>query len=512
MFDPTLNALHSRSNSAVARKGAIMPMFAFIMPVLLVLCGFAINLAYMQKVTTELKVATDAAAHAGGRAMSIHQTTDAAIAQAEITAQTNTVGGKIICVSSDGDESDEDHLDVRFGLSIRGDNGYGMYEFEEVSKSDVDNGTRRATSVAVVSQVDLPMVFKIMNYEYLGGNLSSFTARRRSIATQVDRDIALVLDRSGSMLYYKDEEELTDTLYDLYQTYDTETTPGYWKYGYYRQRSDGSWSWKGYWRPEDANSSWVQRYSWQKYYVDPVTTSERRISWSEYQDATDWLYDRTYTNNVIYQLERWENSNHTLGDTFSSSESNELTTEMSQYTRDWKYSSGAPRHSRWYFLDLGVTAFLDILEITDQEELVSLVTFNNTARVDYALQETYGDIRSTVSEIVPYGGTAIGDGMLDGLPPIVDGEAARPFAAKTIVVLTDGENNAGEDPGDAVAEIIEDHLVTIHTVTFSKGADQDAMKSVAEAGYGRHYHAEDGDELVEIFEEIANNLPTILTE
>jgi hypothetical protein len=55
-------------------------------------------------------------------------------------------------------------------------------------------------------------------------------------------------------------------------------------------------------------------------------------------------------------------------------------------------------------------------------------------------------------------------------------------------------------------------MVTIHTVTFGAGADQDAMQSVAEAGYGRHYHAEDGDELVEIFEEIANNLPTILTE
>jgi Mg-chelatase subunit ChlD len=185
---------------------------------------------------------------------------------------------------------------------------------------------------------------------------------------------------------------------------------------------------------------------------------------------------------------------------------------MAQYTSDWEYESGAARHSRWFFLDMGVTAFLDVLEITDQDELVSLVTFNNTARVDHALVDTYNEVRSTVSDIEPYGGTAIGDGMLDGLPPIVDGEAARPFAAKTIVVLTDGENNAGEDPGDAVEDIIGEHAVTIHTVTFSKGADQQAMKDVAEAGFGRHYHADDGNELIEIFEEIANNLPTILTE
>ena len=56
-----------------ARKGAIVPMFAILLPVLLIFCGFAINLAYMQVVTTELKIATDCAAHAGGRAMSVAQ-------------------------------------------------------------------------------------------------------------------------------------------------------------------------------------------------------------------------------------------------------------------------------------------------------------------------------------------------------------------------------------------------------------------------------------------------------
>jgi Flp pilus assembly protein TadG len=341
MFDPTLNAPPRHLHPGCNRHGAIMPMFAFMLPVLLVLCGFAINLAYMQKVTTELKVATDSAAHAGGRAMSIHQTTDAAIAQAELTAQTNKVGGKTIFVASDASDRDNDHLDIRFGISTRADNGYGMYEFTEVSKADVDSGAQRATSVAVVSQVQLPMVFRIMNYEYLGGKLSNFTARRRSIATQVDRDIALVLDRSGSMLYYKDETELTDTLYDLYNTWDTETVPGYWMYGYYRRRSDGSWQWRGYWKEDEAHWSWVQRYSWQRYWVDPVTTSERRISWNEYQNATAFLYDRSYSNNVIYQLERWGNPAHTLGNTFSSSESNELLTEMAQYTRDW---STAPPH------------------------------------------------------------------------------------------------------------------------------------------------------------------------
>jgi hypothetical protein len=38
------------------------------------------------------------------------------------------------------------------------------------------------------------------------------------------------------------------------------------------------------------------------------------------------------------------------------------------------------------------------------------------------------------------------------------------------------------------------------------------MQDVAETGGGKHYHAATGEELVSIFQEIANNLPTILVE
>jgi len=86
------------------------------------------------------------------------------------------------------------------------------------------------------------------------------------------------------------------------------------------------------------------------------------------------------------------------------------------------------------------------------------------------------------------------------------------FAVKTIVVLTDGENNSGVHPLEAARTIIESNDVTIHAVTFTPGADQDSMQEVAGAGKGRHYHANDGSDLVTIFAEIANNLPTILTE
>ena len=312
------------------------------------------------------------------------------------------------------------------------------------------------------------------------------------------------------MLYYRDDEALSARLYELYTVPETIYVPGGWKYRYYRY-SRGRWYDRGYWFPDEARSSWYVDTS-DRYYQNPYTYESSRISSTEYNDATAYLYDRYYTNNVIYQLEKWENPDHTLGSAYSSSENYKLTSEMAKYTHDWKYTSEAPRYSRWWYLEQGVAAFFDVLDVTDQEELVSLVTFNSTATLDFTLQNTYGSIRSHIDTISPTGGTAIGDGMTTGLPPIVSGVAARPFAAKTIVVLTDGISNAGQDPDSAVADIMADNKVTIHTVTFTPGADKAAMRRVADVGHGRHYHADDGSALVQIFEEIANNLPTILTE
>ncbi|MGI9515868.1 MAG: hypothetical protein ACR2NP_02375, partial [Pirellulaceae bacterium] len=63
--------------------------------------------------------------------------------------------------------------------------------------------------------------------------------------------------------------------------------------------------------------------------------------------------------------------------------------------------------------------------------------------------------------------------------------------------------------------LVASHNVIIHTVTFSTSVPEASkleMGSVATIGGGKHYHADTGDQLVDVFEEIANNLPTIITE
>lgn len=537
-----LNTKHKIAKQS-DRRGAIVPMFALLLPLLIIFCAFAVNLAYMQVVSTELKIATDCAAHAGGRAMSVAQddetlTTpekrdlaiESATAIAHQIVNANPIIGRQVSVGGQGSGAD---IEVGFGRSLRSNNGQGRYDYTVLDTADVASGASVPSSFHVSSNLTAPLPFPV-----LGSNISSFSPTRRTVATQVNRDVALVLDRSGSMLHFRDRGLLDDTLDELHDTSRT--------FNRYRLSSDPSSS-------EYNLFLWVEDgMPIPSEWSGPTETETRPlISDNEHDDARGHVQRRNFSDNVIYQLERFGNPNHTLGLSYSESAQNnpnesnfdpndgqsavgdlgELTQPTAMYARDYERDVHSPRFSRSDLMIKGVEAFLAVLEDTPQEELVSLVTFSHEVELEYDLQRStdddglepfiplnYPNIRRELIEIDPRGGTAIGDGLLQGLVPLFPGSGdassiARPFAAKTIVILTDGGNTAGTEPEDAVAQILQNEdATTIHTVTFTSGADRAAMEAIAAAGGGRNFHDDDGSNLVPIFEEIANTLPTILTE
>ena len=156
-------------------------------------------------------------------------------------------------------------------------------------------------------------------------------------------------------------------------------------------------------------------------------------------------------------------------------------------------------------------AFLDVLEETDQDEQVSVASYASTASLDITLQTDYSLIMAEINTLYANGATAIGDGMSAGIPSLLDA-SARPYAAKTLLVMTDGVHNTGTDPEDVAEDIVANYDVTIHTITFGSGADQTKMYDVATIGGGDYYHAADAEELRTTLEEIANNLPTIVIQ
>jgi Mg-chelatase subunit ChlD len=386
------------------------------LPILLLLCAVALNIARFRLLNTELKIATDVAAHSAGRALSYYQDADKAIAFGQKMARLNAVGNKPLELSPE---------QFVFGRSTRA-TPESRYTFAGMNIDAVRSKQQLPNSVAVNSSGSYPL-----RLVAIGGRTSA-ELREMSIATQGDRDVVLVLDRSGSMLTYKDEEGLVAVL------------------------------------------------------------------------------DTLKKKNLITSK---EHSNAVKSNSFSLNVIKCLSGDMQEYAADAMLSAiKAPRHSRWAQLQKGVSAFFSVVDKTDPIELVSMVTFSSSATLNVTLRDLYDPLKAIISTIAPSGNTAIGSGMIAAADELFKSNRSRPYATKTIVVLTDGINNSGPDPLKVAKDLVSKYPVTIYTITLSKGAEISTMQTIAQIGGGMHYHSDDGEGLDEIFRTIANNLPTLLTQ
>lgn len=180
--------------------------------------------------------------------------------------------------------------------------------------------------------------------------------------------------------------------------------------------------------------------------------------------------------------------------------------------------------SRWGALSTAFDRFVAALYTTPQDEYLSLASYgssgtwcgysNNVADINQELSADYTDAESAMSNLSGTkfnGATNIAEGIRAGIDSLTNPATSRPFAAKTMVLMTDGNYTQGSRPRDVAPEALQYDIV-IHTVTFGDGADQNEMRAVAEATGGNFYHAPDAQTLQEVFEEIALTLPVMFTE
>lgn len=163
------------------RRGAMLPLIAFLLPMLMIFLGFAIDLAYMQTTRMEMQAATDSAARAGATRLSQTDDINDARAFAIQIASQNQVAGLPLTLKSG---------QVEIGRSTR--NSAGKWVFT--------NGGRPANAVKVTAQRTknsnggpVPLFF---------GSLigtPSFQPVMSATASFLNVDICLVLDRSTSM-------------------------------------------------------------------------------------------------------------------------------------------------------------------------------------------------------------------------------------------------------------------------------------------------------------------------
>ncbi len=400
------------------RRGAVVILFMVVLPALLILSAVAINLAYLQLSRTELMVANDLASNAAGRALSAKQSVTAARDMAISIASSNQVAGRPLTLDSSTGANQ-----IEFGVSTQTTNSqYSKFRFDEVSSLSA----KRLNAVRVNGKQENISVY----FPGLLPSNSTFKTQFSSVSMQVDRDITLVFDRSGSM------REFEET----------------WPSGY-NPRSTASL--------DAATAAGILRKSGSRYFY---------------------------------------------------------TSGQDQYTLDyflWNnyFKIQPPALTKWEKLVNATDALMGLLSETPNTELVSVTTYSSDARNDLPLSENYLSAMSNLRSQEVNGATASGSGMTEGFKNFATSKA-RPFSSKTMVVLTDGYENSGPIGAVAAAKQITAGNVTIHTITFGQGANTSLMKQVAQIGNGRFYDVDGGDAetLTAVFQDIVNNLPTILVQ
>jgi Ca-activated chloride channel homolog len=172
--------------------------------------------------------------------------------------------------------------------------------------------------------------------------------------------------------------------------------------------------------------------------------------------------------------------------------------------------SGSMKGQKLTDLKNAVKAFVDELKKTDGEEQLALSTYSSKSNVVEELTFNYDDIIKASNNITADGLTAIGLGLYDGLNALF-GDGKRNLAMPVVVLMTDGMHNVGVEPM-VPAKVAASKNVPVYTISFGKDADIKRMRAIAEATGGKHYHPKTGEDLSEVFREIARTLPVQITQ
>lgn len=174
------------------RRGATLALLAIMLPVIVIMAAFAVNIAYMELTRTELRAATDAAARAAGRTFAMTGNRNTAIEAGQEAARRNPVANKPLALAD---------ADFVFGQSTRASTSV-RYAFTPGGKPlNAVQVTGRRTK----GSLDGPV--RLLFPDTLGR--STFQPTQLAVSSQIEVDLALVMDRSGSMAYAWNEP--TDT-------------------------------------------------------------------------------------------------------------------------------------------------------------------------------------------------------------------------------------------------------------------------------------------------------------
>lgn len=170
------------------RRGNTMVTVLVMLPVLFILAAMAINLSHIQAVNTKTQMVTDAATRAAGIVYASTESKTAAVAEAQSIAAANAIEGITLTLAPS---------DFQFGVSVRSapDQPYTF------TPAEIGNSVRLSTnSFAAGAGPALKPAFGVY------GQDSDIRPVCKATHTQMALDVAIVVDRSGSMNFAADED------------------------------------------------------------------------------------------------------------------------------------------------------------------------------------------------------------------------------------------------------------------------------------------------------------------
>ena len=186
------------------RKGAMMPVVAFMLPIIMIFVGYSINIAFIELAQTELRLSCDSAAKAALVNFGATQQQSTAITFGKSIASTNTVCGQTLTIPT---------ANFKFGNAAKQSNG--SYTFT------LGGSPMNSVQVTGTSTLALPFGAMIPTGNY--------TCSEVSFATRISHDVVLVLDRSASMSFDLSGSQFVypadRTMYSPLQSYFTSPSP-----------------------------------------------------------------------------------------------------------------------------------------------------------------------------------------------------------------------------------------------------------------------------------------------
>lgn len=166
-------------------------------------------------------------------------------------------------------------------------------------------------------------------------------------------------------------------------------------------------------------------------------------------------------------------------------------------------------------MDAAKGAALSFLDSLNAKANIGVITFTGLTYVKQKMTDNIGDVKSAINGIgiEGSGGTSLGNAMITATNLFENNNKAN-----VIILLTDGQNNVGVDPMEAV-DYLNDKGVLVNTIgigtieggEISQGVvgvsklDDKTLKSIAEATNGEYFMAENPTKLEDAFKKIARS-------